>query len=121
MNDKKLAEWKGIPREEIDWHPTIYEKRCVGCGMCVTSCGRNVFDFDGSKDKSVVARPNNCMVGCTTCQTYCLFDAISFPERELVRNIIKERGLLKAAKEELAGRTEDRMEKTVKTIKGGNL
>ncbi len=42
--DPKFAYWKGIPREEIDWHPTVDESKCTGCGMCVTSCGRNVFD-----------------------------------------------------------------------------
>ncbi|OYT64498.1 hypothetical protein B6U74_05405 [Candidatus Bathyarchaeota archaeon ex4484_205] len=44
--DPKFAYWKGIPREEITWHPTVDESKCTGCGMCVTSCGRNVFDYD---------------------------------------------------------------------------
>ncbi|NBB90128.1 MAG: hypothetical protein GVY23_02855 [Spirochaetes bacterium] len=33
---EKFATWKGIPREEIDWNPTVDTDRCVGCGMCVT-------------------------------------------------------------------------------------
>lgn len=93
--------WKGIPRGEINWHPTIDETKCRGCGMCVTSCGRNVFDFDEKKNKAVVARPNNCMVGCTSCEVWCVFNAISFQDRQYVKNLIKSKGLLKIAKMEL--------------------
>lgn len=31
--------WHGIPRDQINWHPAIVAERCVGCGLCVTSCG----------------------------------------------------------------------------------
>ena len=80
----------------------IHDKdKCVGCGMCITSCGRNVFGFDKEKNKSVVARPNNCMVGCTSCETWCIFNAISFPDKQYVKNLIKEKGLLAVAKKEL--------------------
>ncbi len=99
--DEKFSKWKGVDRAKIDWHPTIDGAKCTGCGMCVTSCGRNVFDFDREKNKSVVARPNNCMVGCTSCETWCIFDAISFPDRQHVKDLIKENGLLKVAKKEL--------------------
>jgi len=99
--DKKFKKWKGIPREEIDWHPTIDENKCVGCGMCVTSCGRNVFDFDKEKNKSVVARPLQCMVGCTSCEVWCVFNAISFPDKQYVKDLIKKKGVLKIAKKEL--------------------
>ncbi len=53
------------------------------------------------KNKSFVARPLQCMVGCTSCQIWCVFDAISFPDKEYVRDLIKKKGLLKKAKEEL--------------------
>lgn len=99
--DKKFAFWKGIPREEIDWHPIIDEDKCVGCGMCVTSCGRNVFDYDWDRKKAVVVRPLQCMVGCMSCQIWCIFNAISFPDPQYVKNLIKERKLLLLAKKEL--------------------
>jgi NAD-dependent dihydropyrimidine dehydrogenase PreA subunit len=99
--DEKFAKWKGVPREEIKWNPKIDEKKCTGCGMCITSCGRNVFDFDKEKNKSVVARPNNCMVGCTSCETWCIFSAISFPDKQEVKDLIKKKGILKIAKKEL--------------------
>jgi len=99
--DPKFAKWKGIPREEIKWNPTVDEKKCTGRGMCITSCGRNVFDFDKEKNKSVVARPNNCMVGCKSCESWCVFNAISFPDDQYVTDFIKKKGLLKVAKKEL--------------------
>ena len=99
--DEKFAKWKGVPREEIGWNPKIDNEKCIGCGMCITSCGRNVFDFDKEENKSIVARPMQCMVGCTSCEVWCIFDAISFPERQYVKELIKNRGLLKVAKKEL--------------------
>ncbi|NCB40631.1 MAG: hypothetical protein EOM80_17865, partial [Erysipelotrichia bacterium] len=35
-NNHQFDQWKGLPRESIDWHPIIDENKCVGCGMCVT-------------------------------------------------------------------------------------
>ncbi len=91
-----------MPREEINWNPTIDEGRCTGCGMCVTSCGRNVFEYDAQKKKTAVARPLQCMVGCTSCEVWCVFDAISFPDRNYVKEeIIKKRGVLQVARKEL--------------------
>ncbi|MEM7815169.1 MAG: 4Fe-4S binding protein [Candidatus Aenigmatarchaeota archaeon] len=101
QGEKRFTEWHGIPREKIDWHPTIDESKCIGCGMCAAGCGRNVYDFDFDKNKPVVARPLNCLVGCTTCQVTCLQDAISFPDKHSIRNLIKEKGLLAVAKKEL--------------------
>lgn len=98
---EKFAKWKGVPREEINWHPAVDQDKCVGCGMCVTSCGRNVFDYDPEKNKSVVARPLQCMVGCTSCQVWCIYDALSFPDPQRVRDLIKERKLHVAAAKEV--------------------
>ena len=102
--DEKFAYWKGIPREEIEWYPTIDESKCVGCGMCVTSCGRNVFDYDWEKKKAVVARPLQCMVGCTSCQVWCIYNAISFPDPQYVKDLIRKRNLLALAKKQLEER-----------------
>ena len=99
--DPKFAYWKGMPREEITWHPKIDENRCTGCGICVTSCGRNVFDYDWERKKAVVARPLQCMVGCTSCQVWCVFDAISFPEPQYVKDLIKKKGILSIARKQL--------------------
>ena len=99
--EDKFAYWHGIPREEINWNPTIDESKCVGCGMCFVSCGRKVFDYDFEKKKSVVARPLQCMVGCTSCQVWCVFNAISFPDSQYVKNLIKKKGILKEVRKKL--------------------
>jgi ferredoxin len=53
--DPKFAKFHGIDRDKIDWHPKIDESKCVGCGLCVTSCGRGVYKFDYENKKSKVA------------------------------------------------------------------
>lgn len=98
---EKFATWKGVPREEIDWQPIISEEKCKGCGMCITSCGRKVFDYDKEKKISVVARPLQCMVGCTSCSVWCIYEAISFPDPQKVRDFIKEKKILALVKREL--------------------
>ena len=98
---EKFVTWKGVPREEIDWHPAINESKCTGYGMCVTSCGREVFDYNEGKKKAVVARPLQCLVGCTSCEAWCVFSAISFPDKGYVRDVIKKNKILVTAKREL--------------------
>ncbi|HBR22815.1 MAG TPA: 4Fe-4S ferredoxin [Nitrospiraceae bacterium] len=102
-----IKPWHGIPREKIKWHPTVDESKCVGCGMCVTGCGRKVYGFDYEKKKPVVLRPNNCMVACVTCANTCLRDAISFPPVENVREMIRKEKLLGRTMEELKERMEE--------------
>ncbi len=81
--------WHGVPRASIDWHPSVDPKRCNGCGACVVTCGekRNVFGYDPVHRKAVVMFPENCMVGCNNCQVACLWDAVSFPDREAARRL----------------------------------
>jgi NAD-dependent dihydropyrimidine dehydrogenase PreA subunit len=77
----------GVPRSEIDWGPTVDAKKCVGCGVCL-NCGKNVFEWkDG---KSVVARRDDCQVGCTTCANLCQGRCISFPTLEDLRRFYKD-------------------------------
>jgi CDP-4-dehydro-6-deoxyglucose reductase len=102
MSDTKNNNlWHGIPRQEIIWHPTIVTERCTGCGLCVTSCGRNVYAFDYKANKPVVVAPMMCMVGCTTCAKNCLRDAIEFPSTGYIRQLIRERKVQRHAKDML--------------------
>jgi len=98
---EKFAKWKEIPREEIEWSPAVNESKCTGCGMCVTSCGREVYDYDWEKKKAIVARPLQCLVGCRSCEAWCVFDAINFPDIQRVRELIKKNKVLLLAKKQL--------------------
>ncbi len=91
--------WHGIPREEIHWSPTVVPERCIGCGLCVTSCGRKVYQFDYERNVAVVANPLNCMVGCSTCATVCPHEAIEFPSRGYIQDLIRKRRVVKQSKD----------------------
>ena len=88
----------GYPREKVDWFPTIEPGKCVKCGMCM-NCGKNVFDW--TPDGPRVARPYNCVVGCTTCANLCLGNAITFPDIEYVREIYRKHGIWARVKRRL--------------------
>jgi CDP-4-dehydro-6-deoxyglucose reductase len=86
-NPQFTKPWHGVPREKIEWHPSVIEDACIGCGTCVTGCSRLVYRFDFERKKPVVADPLNCMVGCTTCANTCPANAIAFPPLESVLSL----------------------------------
>ena len=94
--------WHGVERAQIDWSPRIDEELCIGCGLCVTTCGRKVFDYDFERRKAVTARPNQCMVGCVTCENLCTQKAIGFPPVSYLAHLIKENHVLAEAKQALS-------------------
>lgn len=103
---QKPAMWHGTPRSEIDWHPTINEEKCIGCGLCFLTCGKGVYRFDWERKKSTVIHPESCVVGCQTCANLCPAEAISFADegdttRKKSQRIIKEYKVLPVAKKEL--------------------
>ena len=107
MPDPKLAKpWHGIPREQIDWHPTVDAEACIGCGMCVTGCGRLVYRFDYDAKKAVVVDPLNCMIACVTCANTCPTHAISFPPVETVHALMTRAAVRHAVEDELLARRE---------------
>jgi NAD-dependent dihydropyrimidine dehydrogenase PreA subunit len=77
-----MKEWRGIPREEIPWFPTIDEEKCIGCKSCVEFCPNAVLEFDETAGKARVKNPFNCVVECKACAKLCPVDAISFPNEE---------------------------------------
>jgi len=88
MPDPKfLKPWHGIPREQIEWHPSVDADACIGCGTCVTGCSRLVYRFDFGAKKATVVDPLNCMVGCTTCANTCPTHAVSFPFIETIMEL----------------------------------
>lgn len=90
--------WHGIPRKEIPWFPTVDTDACIGCTLCFLSCGRNVYEM--KNNKSVAARPYNCMVGCSTCATVCPTQAITFPERDLIWKLEREYKIFSSVRKE---------------------
>ncbi|GEM_PF-1517086 len=111
MDKNSFEYWHGIKRSEIDWCPVIDEEKCVGCGICVITCGRGVYKYDYEKKKSKVVNPNNCMVACQTCANLCPVEAISFTKepqttRDKAQSIIKETGVFANVKKELEEKKE---------------
>ncbi|MCP9443609.1 MAG: FAD-binding oxidoreductase [Nitrospira sp.] len=105
MPDPKFTKpWHGVPRESIEWHPTVNEDACIGCGTCVTGCGRLVYRFDYDRKKPVVVDPLNCMVGCTTCANTCPTHAISFPPLSTVMDLEKQAAVRHAIEDDLIAR-----------------
>lgn len=79
----------------------------MGCGLCIITCaGRLVYEWDPDKDKPIVVRPYNCMVGCDTCAKLCPMDAIYFPPlgyvrkfRDKAKSVAKARRIIREAKQ----------------------
>jgi DNA-binding transcriptional ArsR family regulator/NAD-dependent dihydropyrimidine dehydrogenase PreA subunit len=91
--------WYGIRREQIEWHPAVVVERCTGCGLCVITCDQGVLAFDQEQNIPVVAAPDMCPVGCTTCATICVQDALEFPHAGYLRQAIRQNKLLSQAKD----------------------
>lgn len=92
--------WHGILRKDIPWFPTVDPEACIGCTLCFLTCGRGVYEVQDNK--SVVANPYNCMVGCATCGTVCPTQAITFPERELIWKLEREFKIFSTVRKESA-------------------
>lgn len=79
----------GVPREKIDWCPTIDYEKCNFCMECDKFCPHQVFEKREGDIKLVVANPTNCVVFCRACAKTCGPDAISFPSKAEVTKKIK--------------------------------
>jgi len=110
-SNAQFAKWHGVDRIAIDWQPNIDESKCVGCGLCVTTCGRKVYKFDYENKKSKAVNPKNCLVACQTCSNLCPAGAITFSEgantREKAQKIVRNTDILPAVQKELETRKEE--------------
>ncbi|MBM4466352.1 MAG: 4Fe-4S dicluster domain-containing protein [Chloroflexi bacterium] len=80
--------WRGIPREQIPWFPTLYEDLCDDCGKCVDFCPEKVFAFREDNQDVYVASPLKCQVGCNQCARVCPQKAISFPPPTMLQTLL---------------------------------
>lgn len=78
--------WRGIPREQVPWFPTLYADRCDGCGRCLSFCPNGVFELSPEGDKAIVAAPLKCEVGCSACAAICPPRAIVFPSQAILES-----------------------------------
>ncbi len=79
--------YKGIPREQIPWFPTVHLEKCDGCKECLVLCPTGVYVWDDGTQKPLVINPFNCVVGCSNCATICKRDAIIFPPKTVLNNL----------------------------------
>lgn len=73
---KNIGMGSGSKKGKMDMHssgaPVIYEKKCIGCGMCVKNCAHNGVSV---VNKKAVINAYNC-VGCGHCMSFCPKGAI---------------------------------------------
>ena len=86
---KHLGTWRGIPREEIPWYPTIRDELCDGCNVCLEFCSFGVYEYDDKANKVRVDNPFNCEVGCSMCALKCKPKAILFPPLTILETFRK--------------------------------
>ncbi len=77
--------WKGIPREQIPWHPSVDAEKCAGCRKCFEFCSHGVYAWDEAANVTKVVEPFNCVVGCGSCAALCEQDAITFPPLAILK------------------------------------
>jgi NAD-dependent dihydropyrimidine dehydrogenase PreA subunit len=75
--------WHRIPRSKIPWYPTINYEKCITCGKCVDFCHMKVFATEekNGKKRTIVEKPNSCVVTCTGCDPICPTGAINHPSK----------------------------------------
>jgi len=77
--ERRRMTWRGIPREHIQWYPTVDEDSCDGCMKCLDFCSFGVFTYSRETETVRVVNPYACVVGCSLCGSVCRRGAISFP------------------------------------------
>ncbi len=79
--------WRGLPREQVPWYPTVDAAKCKGCKECYDFCRQKVYAWDAENEKTLVAEPYRCVVGCSTCASLCKEGAISFPPLTVLKSV----------------------------------
>ncbi|MEM0123677.1 MAG: hypothetical protein QXI38_04135 [Conexivisphaerales archaeon] len=98
--------WHGVERLKYKWFPIINYDVCNGCGMCLLTCGNNVFTWSTDKNAPLAANPGSCVLGCTTCGKLCPEDAITFQDdpKKFIGRLIRENRIFPEVRKELDAR-----------------
>jgi len=89
--DQGRSTYTGLPRSKIDWFPCIDQEKCKPpeCNFhCVKFCPFGVFSQNTSGVVQVF-KPYECNVGDESCRFQCPFDAISFPTRRELKEMLR--------------------------------
>ena len=86
---KSYGMWKGTPREQIPWYPTVDLSRCVSCGKCNEFCSHGVYGWDGAANTPKLLEPFQCVVGCSSCSHECEEGAITFPPLSILKEFVR--------------------------------
>jgi NAD-dependent dihydropyrimidine dehydrogenase PreA subunit len=79
----------GVPREKIPWYPTIDYSKCDFCMECDKFCPHQVYERREGEVMLIVANPTNCVVFCRACAKTCGPDALAFPNKQGIIELIK--------------------------------
>jgi NAD-dependent dihydropyrimidine dehydrogenase PreA subunit len=83
------GEWKGTPREQIPWYPSVDLSKCVGCRNCYDFCSHEVYGWDEAANTPTVSEPFLCVVGCNSCSHECDEGAIAFPPLTVLKGFLR--------------------------------
>ncbi len=120
MNEK--GTWHGVDRKGLNWSPSIDYSKCTRCGLCILTCGNDVFGWNMAESLPVVTNPGKCVLGCTTCGKICPEDAITFPDdpKVFIRNVVTKYKVFLTVKKELEERLNKFPDHAVHTPDGLN-
>lgn len=62
--------WRGQPREQVPWYPSIHPERCDGCGDCLTFCAYDVDGWDEVSHTAIVSVSSRDSKEEITCSRY---------------------------------------------------
>ncbi|MCX6559266.1 MAG: 4Fe-4S binding protein [Candidatus Aminicenantes bacterium] len=80
---------KNVPREKIPWFPAVDADKCTGCDICADFCPHGVYEKGVDSPVVIVRNPYACVVGCNNCENRCPEKAISFPDLEVISEVIR--------------------------------
>ena len=78
-----------IPRDQVAWFPTIDYGLCTADRACLDFCHSDVFRWNEVDARVDVVNRDNCVLGCTSCAQICSVEAISFPDKEELRQTLR--------------------------------